>query len=251
MRGGIRIKKLGLRANEVRGKRSGENNRELQELQAKIVERERKLSESRRESEKLSRELGRAEGVAEVNTVMVEQIVAVPHVRQFAREISDSISEIIRNDDLIAVRGFLAQIKERIKAFVDGLSGSAPDTKEESQQQVTAIANSLERVQREESSLAEELEALRTKITQARDAGFTAERDLVLLEAAVREAQAKLARVQGARANIAGLRQRFEEEVREGIALVGSAIHDWEKAQVAGGTNSDDRGAQEKAPTRY
>ena len=240
------LKKLGLRANEVRGKRSGENNRELQELQAKIVERERKLSESRRESEKLSRELGRAEGVAEVNTVMVEQIVAVPHVRQFAREISDSISEIIRNDDLIAVRGFLAQIKERIKAFVDGLSGSAPDTKEESQQQVTAIANSLERVQREESSLAEELEALRTKITQARDAGFTAERDLVLLEAAVREAQAKLARVQGARANIAGLRQRFEEEVREGIALVGSAIHDWEKAQVAGGTNSDDRGAQEK-----
>ena len=196
------LKKLGARASEVRGKRSGENNRELAELQAKIVEREHKLSESRRESEKLSRELGRAEGVAEANTVMVEQIVAVPHVRQFAREISDSISDISRNDDLTAVRGLLAQIKDRIRACVEGLSGSAPDTKEESQQQVTAIANSLERVQKEEASLAGELEALRTKITQVRDAGFTAERDLVELEASVREAQAKLSSVQGAPPNI-------------------------------------------------
>ena len=240
------LKKLGARASEVRGKRAGENNRELQELQSRIFEREHKVSESRRESEKLSRELGRAEGVAEANNVMVEQIVAVPHVRQFAREISDAISDVLRNDNLDSVRGFLAQIKDRIKAFVDGLSGSAPDTKEESQQQVTAIANSLEKVQKEEASLRDVLEALRTKITQVRDAGFTAERHLIELEASVREAQTKLSSVRGARANIATLRQRFEEEVREGIALVGTAIHDWEKAQIADGMNGDDRGSQEK-----
>ncbi len=245
------LKKLGVRASEVRGKRSGENNSELEELQKNVVEREHKLSESRRESEKFSRELGRAEGVAEANTVMVEQIVAVPHVRQFAREINEALSDVLRNDDMPSVRGLLAQIKERIRAFVEGLSGVAPDTKEESQQQVKTIANSLERVQKEETALARELEALRAKITQVRDAGFTAERDLVELEASVREAQTKLSGVQDARANIAGLRQRFEEEVREGIVLVGAAIHDWENLPAGGAVHGealtgDDRGAQEK-----
>ncbi|MCR4280816.1 MAG: hypothetical protein NUV88_00570, partial [Candidatus Kaiserbacteria bacterium] len=239
------LKKLGARVSEARGKRSGESDSAISELRAKITEREHKLSESRRESEKLSRELGRAEGAAEANTVMVEQLVAVPHVRQFAREISEAIADVLRNENMEAMRGLLAQIRERIKSFVEGLSSSAPDTNEEAKQQVQAIAHSLERVQKEELALAEELEALRKRITEVRDAGFTAEKDLVALESAVREAQGKLGSVQSARSNISGLRQRFEEEVREGIALVGSAIHDWEKAQ---GENlvGDDREAQEK-----
>ena len=146
---------------------------------------------------------------------------------------------------MTAVRGLLAQIRERIKSFVEGLSSSAPDTNEEAKQQVKAIAHSLERVQKEETALAEELEALRKRITEVRDAGFTAEKDLVTLESSVREAQGKLGSVQSARSNIASLRQRFEEEVREGIALVGSAIHDWEKAQVEN-LVGDDREFQEK-----
>lgn len=239
------LKKMGHRVSEARGKRTGENDGILRELQGKIGEREQKLRDARRESEKLSRELGRAEGVAEANTVMVEQIVAVPHVRQFAREVSEAISEALRNDDMPSVRVLLLHIRERIQSFVEGLSGAAPDTKEESQQQVTIIANSLERVQKEETALAQELEALRTKITQMRDAGFAAERDLVELESSVREAERKLASVQSARANIATLRQAFEEEVREGIALVGAAIHDWQKTQPEGMTG-DDRVSQEK-----
>ncbi|MDO8552069.1 MAG: AAA family ATPase [bacterium] len=248
------LKTLGNRANEARGKRPSQSAGVLQELKGKIIEREQKLSEARRESEKLTRELGRAEGVAEANTVMVEQIVAVPHVRQFAREVSEAISEALRNDDMPSVRVLLLHIKDRIQSFVDGLSGSAPDTKEESQQQVKAIANSLERVQKEETALAQELEALRAQITQVRDAGFAAERDLIELESAVREAQGKLGSVQNARMTIATLRQAFEDEVREGIALVGAAIHDWEKPlrQPADGgagdevLTGDDRPAQEK-----
>ena len=239
------LKKLGARVCEARGKRTGEGDSALRELQSKIALREQKLSESRRESEKLSRELGRAEARAEANTVMVEQLIAVPHVRQFAREMSEAIADVLRNENMETVRGLLAQIRERIKSFVEGLSSSAPDTNEEAKQQVKAIANSLLRVQKEESALAEELEALRKKITEVRDAGFTAERDLVQLESSVREAQGKLSGVQSARANIANLRQRFLEEVREGIALVGSAIHDWEKAQVES-LAGDDRALQEK-----
>ena len=62
----------------------------------------------------------------------------------------------------------------------------------------------------------------------------------------MREAQAKLNAVSSARANIAGLRQRFEEEVREGIMLIGAAIHGWEKTEVPQGALSEDRNVQEK-----
>jgi len=140
----------------------------------------------------------------------------------------------------------LAHLRQKIQAFVDGLSGSAPETNEEAKQRVRAIAASLERVQKEESSLAEELETLRKRIAETREAGFAAERDLLELEASVREAQSKLSGVQSARASVAEARRRFEEEVREGIALVGEAVHGWERTMVPSGALSEERGVQEK-----
>ena len=241
------LKQLGGRVAEARGKRSGSAEHVIAELQAKVGERDAKLSEARRESEQLSRELGRAEGALEANTVTVEQIVPVPHVRQFTRELSETISEAERENDISVIKSRLSQIRERIKAFVEGLSGAAPETNEEVRQQVEALAKSLERVRTQEAALAGELETLRKKISEAREAGFTAERDLLGLESGVREAQAKLGSVQTARANIAGLRQRFEEEVREGIALIGAAVHGWEKSPIPeGALLEEDRQRQEK-----
>ncbi|MBI5457435.1 AAA family ATPase [Candidatus Kaiserbacteria bacterium] len=241
------LKQLGGRVAEARGKRSGSAEHVIAELQGKVSEREAKLSEARRESEQLTRELGRAEGALEANTVTVEQIVPVPHVRSFTRELSETIAETERENDIAAIKSRLAQIRERIKAFVEGLSGAAPETNEEVRQQVEALAKSLERVRTQESALAGELETLRKKIAEAREAGFTAERDLMELESGVREAQSKLGGVQAARANIATLRSRFEEEVREGIALIGAAVHGWEKSEIPEGSLlEEDRQRQEK-----
>ncbi|OGG57150.1 hypothetical protein A3D71_03105 [Candidatus Kaiserbacteria bacterium RIFCSPHIGHO2_02_FULL_55_20] len=241
------LKQLGGRVAEARGKRSGAADHVIAELQGKVAERDAKLSEARRESEQLTRELGRAEGALEANTVTVEQIVPVPHVRQFTRELSETIAEAERENDISVIKSRLSQIRERIKAFVEGLSGAAPETNEEVRQQVEALGKSLERVRTQESALAGELEALRKKIAEAREAGFTAERDLMELESGVREAQSKLGGVQAARANIAGLRQRFEEEVREGVALIGAAVHGWERAEIPEGSLlEEDRQRQEK-----
>ncbi|OGG53634.1 hypothetical protein A3H16_02900 [Candidatus Kaiserbacteria bacterium RIFCSPLOWO2_12_FULL_53_8] len=241
------LKKLNESVSRIRSTKASGGSGALQELQTKLSEREGKLSEARRESEQLTRELGRAEGALEANTVTVEQIVPVPHVRQFARELSESVAEAEREDDISILKRRLGEVRERIKAFVEGLSGAAPETNEEVRQQVQSLAKSLERVRAQENALAEELEALRKKIAEAREAGFTAERDLVELESNVREAQAKLSGVQAARANIATLRTRFEEEVREGIALIGAEVHGWEKAEVpTGALLEEDRHAQEK-----
>ncbi|MDO8514718.1 MAG: AAA family ATPase [bacterium] len=241
------LKKLNESVSQTRSAKASAGQGALQELQKKLSEREGKLSEARRESEKLTRELGRAEGALEANTITVEQIVPVPHVRSFARELSLTVAEAERETDIVKLKSRLGQIRERIKAFVDGLSGSAPETNEEVRQQVNSLANSLERVRKEETALAGELETLRKKIAEAREAGFTAERDLVELEGQVREAQAKLGAVSSARTALAILRARFEEEVREGIALIGEAVHGWEKAGVPeGALLEEDRKRQDK-----
>ena len=240
------LKELGERAREARGKKGEGKDQAISDLQAKVTERERKLSEARRESERLSRELGRAEGAAEASTVTVEQIVPVPHVRGFGRELSEALGDAERDDNLASLKQRIAGLRERVKSFIDGLSGTAPETKEEVRQQVKTLAASLERVQKEETFLASELEELRARIAQVRQAGFEAEKDLVELEAAVREAQGKLSAAQSARANLASIRQRFEEEVREGVALVGASIRSWDAGAMPEGALSEPREIQEK-----
>ncbi len=241
------LKQLTSRVQEARGKKGDSASEAIVALQEKLIEREQKLLEARRESEALARELGRAEGALQSTNVTVEQIVSVPHVRSFARELSDIIADAEKEGDLHTLRSRLAQVRERIKSFIEGLTGMAPETNHEVEEQVKKLAASLERVQKEEASLAGELETLRAKIAETREAGFTAERDLVELESAVREAQGKLSSVSTARAHISSLRQHFEEEVREGIALIGAEIHGWEKAHIPDGAlTEEDRKTQEK-----
>ena len=240
------LKQLSTQASEARGKTSRGSTSAITELQQTIAARESKLSEARRESEQLARELGRAEGAAQANTVTTEQLVAVPHVRTFAHELADELSQLERQDDVTVFKSSLARLRGRIKDFIEGLSGSAPVTNEEAKQQVRTLAASLERVQKEEAALSTELQNLRAKISQMREAGLTAERDLISLESAVREAQGKLSGVQGKRANIAELKRRFEEEVREAIAL-GIPIEGWDNTSVPeGALLEEDRKAQEK-----
>lgn len=240
------LKKLSDSVSRTRSASRGAGGDALAELQKKLSEREVKLSEARRESERLARELGRAEGALEANNVTVEAIVPVPHVRNFARELDASVSELERVDDISRIRSTLSDIRSRIRSFIEGLSGAAPVTNEEVRQQVKTLSQSLEHVQKEEGALAEELESLRKKIGETREKGFTAERELVELEASVREAQGKLSGVQAARASVAASRKRFEDEVREGVALVGAGIRAWENAGIPAGALLEDRSAQEK-----
>ncbi|MBI4133415.1 hypothetical protein HY478_02265, partial [Candidatus Uhrbacteria bacterium] len=215
----------------------------LQELQKKLSEREAKLSEARRESERLGRELGRAEGLLEATNVTVEAIVPVPHVRQFVREVESALAEGERVDELSRVRNIIADIRGKIAAFLGGLASSAPVTNEEVRRQVEALGKSLERVRMEEKALSTELASLRSSIAEARERGFEAGKELVELEAAAREAQSKLELVRGARSTLGNSRERFNEEVREGVALLGTALEEWERGEVF---TSEDRSVQEK-----
>jgi chromosome segregation protein len=240
------LRKLNDSVSRTRSASGGGGKSGLESLQKKLSEREGKLAEARRESERLARELGRAEGALEANTVTVEAIVPVPHVRQFARDLMALLSDGERTADLSALKNLIADANRRIRAFIEGLSTTAPVTNEEARQQVKTLGASLERVQKEESALASELESLRRQIEKDREEGIALERDLTHLESSVREVQSRLSAVQGARSNVAMLKQRFDEEVREGVALVGQGLSGWDKGEIPPGALSEERSTQEK-----
>jgi chromosome segregation protein len=216
------------------------------ELHEKLQEREAKLVEMRRQSGDIARELGRAEGALEANTVTVEQIVAVPHVRQFAREIDQAVADAAESADIAKIRSALMAVRDRIRSFIEGLTGAAPVTNHEAKKHVEELSAALERKQKDESDVVKEIEDMRAEIARIREASFAAERDVIELEGQIREAQNALNATGAARQSIAALRQRFEEEVREGIALVGAAVHGWEKEGIPHGALSEDRREQEK-----
>ncbi|MSU74020.1 hypothetical protein EXS56_02675 [Candidatus Kaiserbacteria bacterium] len=241
------LKDLTARMREAERARGNTGDASIRSFEQKVKDIESKLSDVRKKHEAIARELGRAEGALGVNTVTVEQIVAVPHVRQFAREMSEALEEAEVKEDVATMRTLLAQLRGRIKAFVDGLSGAAPETHEEVRRQVESLGANLKRTEEETERLTREAEDARRKIAEAHDASFQVEREMAGLSADVREAQGKLNVALAARANLTGLRQRFEEEVREGIALIGAAVHGWEKARIPeGALLEEDRQKQEK-----
>ncbi|MBI5470458.1 AAA family ATPase [Candidatus Kaiserbacteria bacterium] len=218
----------------------------IAEHQAKLKSTETALAGVRRRREDVARELGRAEGALEANNVTVEQIVAVPHVREFAHAVDETLANAQSVDDISDLKRILSDIRGRIKAFVEGLSGNAPVTSEEARRHVERLCATLTEAEREEARLASALESIQSDIARTREESFTAERESVELQSRLREMQSKMTSVRIARENVATQKTRFQDEVREGVALIGSAIQGWDKGEIPQGALSEDRSLQEK-----
>lgn len=227
-------------------KGSGGSDERIHKEQTRLRETEHTLAETRRRREEVARELGRAEGALSVNHVTVEQIVSVPHVREFAHAVDETLAHAETQHDAGELKRIVGEIRSRIRSFIDGLSGAAPVTNHEAQQQVERLMRSLSEIEKEESRLSREVRDIQTQIAKIREESFTAERESVELQGMLREMQTKISTVRIARENIETLRTRFEEEVREGIALIGSAMQGWDRTHIPPGALSEARGIQEK-----
>lgn len=215
-------------------------------LLARVQTLQGELSEARKKREHLVRDLGRAEGAVEAAAITVEHVVPAPHVRDFVREVTEAIEEAEGNTDIAGIKKLLSQLRERIRAFIEGLSGAAPITNEEARKEVIRLTAALEKAEAEESRIAKALEEVRAEISKEREAAFHAEREEVQFEARLREAQSKMFALKSEREHVAEQKRRFEEEVREGIALLGSSFSNWNNQDVPEGALVEDRREQEK-----
>src|SRR3989344_5332992 len=143
----------------------------------------------------------------------------VEGMQRHVRELEGKLSDAERQEDIQGVRRPLSDIRGRIKAFVDGLSGTAPETNEEVRRDVERLSSTLKQVESDEAKFATDLDMARAGIGEMREASFAAERQSVELESKIREIRTKLEGANAARGQLRSLRERFDEEVREGVAL--------------------------------
>jgi chromosome segregation protein len=216
------------------------------QLETKLRDEQLRINEVRHKRESLARELGRAEGALEATNITVESVVPAPHVRQFIHEVEDSIVRAEEAGDVQSAREILINIRARIKAFIDGLTGSAPVTNEEVRQNVERLARELKKAEEDEAAVSREIESIRRSMAEAREATFAKQREGMELGGKRREAELRAAQLRSSRGSVALARQRFEEEVREGIVLVGAAIHGWDSETIPEGALSEERAVQEK-----
>lgn len=240
------IRTTGRQLEEARTKRTGGGGAAITEIQSKLRGVEHALADARREGERVSRELGRAEGALEAISVTVTDSVSVGSARQFARDIEETLDEAEDTENINEVRLIFGRVRDRIRSFIDGFADKTHAPNPGQERHVAELGAQLAEIQKKETVAASELESFRQELSRARESGFVAERDIIGLEAQVREVQGKLSQVQMARTQIAQARERFEEEVREGIALIGAAIHGWQRSEIPQGALSEDRSVQEK-----
>ena len=95
-------------------------------------------------------------------------------------------------------------MRGRIRAFVDGLSGTAPATNEEVRRDVERLTASLKEVENDEAKLSTDIDMARAGIAQSREQSFAAERESVELESKMREVRSRLDASNAARVQLAG-----------------------------------------------
>jgi len=216
---------------------------------------ERELTQAREASREVMRALGRAEGELAAAEARAEQVgdaapaVSAAEARVFAEEIQGSVDAALSLEDIGALKDSLASLKKRVTEFLQKYESGAPAKTDE----VRALREKVEQFTKELNEANKTIETQeaallvqRKKLEQEREEAHIAERELVRLEGQEREHAARERTLAHAEGDLASRRTQFEEEVREGIVLLGKDVHAWESEDVPEGALGEDRSEQEK-----
>ena len=204
---------------------------------------EEELLRVRNEREEKVRALGRAEAKLEIIEEVGEEAISNEQARAFASEINADLDTIQNAGTIDEVKGLVASIKEKIQRFLGG--ESRPANNSEGEREVEKLSSELKEIQEKEADLTKQISELRAKARKEVETKHEAERELLKLDAKRRELKSSLGSLSHGVQDIAHAKRSFEEEVREGIALLG-AQGDWQKGEVPEGALSEDRDVQEK-----
>jgi chromosome segregation protein len=206
--------------------------------------------------EEISRSLGRAEGALSAMRAAASrpsspaEAVSAAAVNAFADTIEEGIKRALEATEREGIEMALRSVRERIAQFRIEIGGSTSHTSEngalhDALKSVEELTNHFEAAQRAESSAEAALADAREAITRGREAYHAAERVVIEKRAELREIEARLSQCESRMQGMQELRERFEEEVREGIVLIGGASLSFESETIPEGALAEDRRVQE------
>lgn len=221
-----------------------------------ILNQEQVLAQAREDRETASRELGRSEGELSalrstaLNAQSPSESISAVRVLSFSDDIEQVINRAITAEDVSEIRSSLKHLQEQITKFRMDLSGDAAgatmsNAAEDAAVRVSELANALKGAQEEEEKQIQVLSLLRAKVNEGREAFHATERIFIEKTGELREMSAKLARLNAAIAEVSRLKERFNEEVREGVTLLNGSNLSYDSEQIPEGALSENRSVQE------
>lgn len=235
-----------LETEQARAKLIDQNKEPAGESEA-ITQLNRELRETRDLRGELTRQLGRAEGAAEAAAKAQSDTVPMSRVQEFVAALEQEVEKAEKEEVIEHIKAALNSVAARIRSFVADIGGStAEQASAETEAALADLVKQCDAARKKEEELVQRIAELRREESALREAGHEAKQQLLQLEGKEREVQVRLRSISGEEESIALARQGFEEEVREGIVLVGRAVHAWEQQEIPEGALSEPRQNQEK-----
>lgn len=198
--------------------------------------------------EEAMRALGRAEGALDaVRRASGPTSVPTERATNFARVVLRFAEVGMGAEDIRALREQIALIKDEAQEFISSIEGGSDAAEAESKAayEVTVLSAALATTRERELHAEDALRTARAERDTHREAARHAERAVLTVEAQLHDVDARLRDCTRRQEALTLARQAFEEEVREGIVLIGERVHGWEDGAIPEGALVEDRTEQE------
>ncbi len=200
---------------------------------------EHKLNEIRNIKAEMSRKLGRIEGMIEGEARLREmraeaRVMSPEEVELFVREINDEIEFAIAKDTIDEIKPILKKIQSIVHAFNKNKSNDNTEKGELDNLKSThaGILKEIQELDHKEKEFSNEAEDMRREINKEMEALRDLEKEKFKFKVRHQELSSMLELIRIKESNIKARTETFENEIKEGVALVGREILAYEGTSV-------------------
>ena len=212
-------------------------NKKIEEL--KIVEQ--KLNEIRNVKSEMSRKLGRIEGMIEGEERRLEKntetlVISPEEIEIFVNEINKGIDEAFLKSNIDEIRPILKRIKEILKSF--DISKNQIEKNKNSleinnfKNTQNEILKEIKEIENKEKEIIRSAEILKQEINKEMETLRDKEREKFAWKVRQQELSSALELIAIKESNLKSRVEAFENETKEGIALIGSEILSYKNFKI-------------------
>lgn len=239
-----------------------ESSKEKDEKSDKLISLEKEVNTIREQKGSLVRDLGRIEGEINSQRKLIQrqeekfsenQPIPYSEVKGISLEVEKDLESIIAEEDISVVRNVLLRVKDTLKTFISRYQNTESDLIKESKNEVEKleveklkIDSDLSNIQKEEKDLNNKYEALQKEIETDKDSERGAETAVFRIRAEKNEVQNILNNIENRKVIYEKDKNSFDEELQEGIVLIGSKISSFKDVHVGDTDGRDEQESRRK-----
>ncbi|MCI5108565.1 MAG: AAA family ATPase [Candidatus Pacebacteria bacterium] len=227
-----------------------ESSKEKDEKSEELLSLEKEIQMVRGEKDSLTRELGRVEGEIQSQKRLIQrqeeqfssnQPIPFDEVKNLSLQVEKDLDSISIEEDFSVVRGVLLKVRESIKTFISRYQNTESDLLKEARSDVNKlegekgdIEKQIEEVDIKSNSINSKYEKIQKEIEAEKDSERSAETAVFRIRAERNEVQSILNDIKNREIIYLKDKNNFDEELKEGMVLIGSKITSFKIFQIEG-----------------